>query len=138
MKKTFVIFFTLVYLVLSFGLTQYSHYCKELKMNVYSFVENSIQSVETSCPNCLKKNKEKVKDCCKYEVNAAKVDNIIQSYSGSGWSIQYWGKLVCNDTLEVSFDLLNHKMKEIKPSYIFLNIPVKGTLLYILHCVFRI
>ncbi len=107
-------------------------------MNVYSFVENSIQSVETSCPNCLKKNKEKVKDCCKYEVNAAKVDNIIQSYSGSGWSIQYWGKLVCNDTLEVSFDLLNHKIKEIKPSYIFLNIPVKGTLLYILHCVFRI
>lgn len=85
MKKLFVIFLSMLYLVLPTGFIQYSHMCKGMAVKLYSLT-NSNTHADSDKPCLIRSNKnkelkEKKKGCCKHETKIVKVDNAAHKYS---------------------------------------------------------
>ncbi|MDM1046697.1 HYC_CC_PP family protein [Sphingobacterium hotanense] len=142
MKKLFVIFLSMLYLVLSTGFIQYSHMCKGMAVKLYSLTNsNTHADSDKPCPICSNKNKElkgKKKGCCKHETKIVKVDNAAHKYSGFDLSVKFWGEAIPNETLGALFEFSGIYPEPSKPTYLSTKIPIRGNPLYILHCVYRI
>lgn len=89
MKKLFVIFLSLCYLVLSSGFTQYAHLCKGTASKVYSFSNTQQQNQDKPCPICSAKEKglkDQKKNCCKHDVELFLVSPFVESSEVYGFS----------------------------------------------------
>lgn len=142
MKKLFVIFLSLCYLVLSSGFTQYQHTCKAMAIKMYSLTNNGHQNSDEPCPICSSKEKDltkKKKGCCDHEAKIVKVDDSVKKQTQFDFSVKFWGDAIPNKTLGTVFDfpLITDNTKQ-TPSYFSSKVPVRGTPLYIYHCVYRI
>lgn len=142
MKKLFVIFLSLFYLVLASGFTQYAHLCKEMASKVYSFTNTQHQNQDKSCPMCAAKEKglkDKKKDCCQHETKLIKVNDSVKKQNSFDFSVKFWGDAIPNKMLGTVFDLeliLSDNSKN--TAYSSSKVPIQGNPLYILHCVYRI
>lgn len=142
MKKRFVIFLSVFYLVLSTGFVQYAHVCKGMAVKLYSLTnKNTSSDSDNPCPICSskdKKLKEKKRGCCKDETKVVKVDNKDHKCSGFDWSVKFWGESIPNETLGALFDLSGAYPEPSLPTYLSSKIPIRGNPIYILNCVYRI
>lgn len=141
MKKLFVISFSLVYLVLSSGYTQYSHICKEIAVKLYSLTNTEYYNSDKPCPICSAREKdlkEKKKGCCEHEAKVIKTDDVIKKQSNFDLSVKFWGDAIPNKMLGTVFDFSVETETEKSTSYHSSKIPIRGNPLYILHCVYRI
>ncbi|TGN24485.1 hypothetical protein [Empedobacter tilapiae] len=142
MKKLFVIFFTLFYLVLASGFTQYTHLCKGSTKIIYSFTDTKNQNKDTPCPICSSKEKDlknQKKNCCKHLSKLVKVNDSIKKKNSFDFSIKFSDYFFSNKTLGTVYDtdvlaLAIQKNNTFTSS----KIPFKGNPLHILHCVYRI
>jgi len=141
MKKLFIIFLSISYLVVSVGFIQYSHLCKGMAVNLSSLTNsNAHADSDKPCPICSTKNKElkeKKKGCCKHETKIVKVD-AAHKYPGFDSSVKFWGESIPNETLGALFDFSGAYSETSAPNQISSKIPIRGNPLYILHCVHRI
>lgn len=142
MRKLFVIFFSLFYLVLSSGFTQYQHTCKAMAIKIYSLTNNGHQNSDEPCPICSSKEKDltkKKKGCCDHEAKIVKVDDTVITISQLDFSVKFWGDAIPNKTLGTVFDsaIITDDTKLSNP-YLTSKVPIRGNPLYILHCVYRI
>lgn len=141
MRKLFVIFFSLFYLVLSSGFTQYQHTCKAMAVKLYSLTNSENQNSDEPCPICSSKEKDltkKKKGCCDHEAKIVKVEDSVKKQSQFDFSVKFWGDAIPNKTLGTVFDfpLITDNTKQ--TPYFSSKVPVRGTPLYIYHCVYRI
>lgn len=140
MKKRFLIFLSILHLVLSTGFTQYAHLCKGMAVNTYSLTDGGQQNSDKPCPICSAKEKKlkgKKKDCCKHESKIAKVDDGVKKHSNFHFLVKVWDNAIPNKMLGIAFDFAFFNAA-ILPLYLTCQIPIRGNLLYILHCVYRI
>lgn len=142
MKKLFVIFFSLFYLVLSSGFTQYQHTCKAMAVKMYSLTNNEHQNSDEPCPICSSKEKDltkKKKGCCDHEAKIVKVDDTVKNQIQFDFSVKFWGDAIPNETLGAVFEsaIVANDDQQSNP-YLTSTIPIRGNPLYILHCVYRI
>ena len=89
MKKLFVIFLSLCYLVLSSGFTQYAHLCKGTASKVYSFSNTQQQNQDKPCPICSAKEKglkDQKKNCCKHVSKIIKLDDSVKKHNNFDFS----------------------------------------------------
>lgn len=142
MKKLFVLFFALCYLVLSSGYIQYSHACKGIAVKLYSLTDTEHENSDKPCPICSGQEEgltEQKKDCCQYEAQLVKVDDSVKSQFQFDYSVKFWGDAIPNKMLGSVFDLaLVIDDTKQSSSYFSSKVPVRGNPLYILHCVYRI
>lgn len=142
MKKLFVIFLSLCYLVLSSGFTQYAHLCKGTASKVYSFSNTQQQNQDKPCPICSAKEKglkDQKKNCCKHVSKLIKLDDSVKKQSHFDFSVKFWGDAIPNKLLGTVFDVVLIETETTKsPLYSSTKIPVRDNPLYILHCVYRI
>jgi hypothetical protein len=142
MKKLFVILFSFLYLVLASGFTQYSHACKGMAMKTFSLTNTAQQNSDEPCPICADNEKgltQKKKGCCQHEAKIVKVEDSVKKQSQFDFSVKFWGDAIPNKTLGTVFDfpLITDNTKQ-TPSYFSSKVAVRGTPLYIYHCVYRI
>lgn len=142
MKKRFVLFFALCYLVLSSGYIQYAHACKAMAVKLYSLTNTEHQNSDKPCPICSNQEKglaEQKKDCCQYEAQLVKVDDSVKSQPQLDYSVKFWGDAIPNKMLGSVFDL-PLITDDTKQSFLYFSskVPVRGNPLYILNCVYRI
>lgn len=142
MRKIFVIFLSLFYLVLSSGFTQYVHACKEMAVKTYSLTNTAHQNADNPCPICSSKEKhltQKKKDCCQYEVKTVQVDDGVKLQTKIDQAVKFLGDAIPYETLGTVFDfsILRDTTKQ-STNYLSSKVPVRGNPLYILHCVYRI
>lgn len=138
MRKIFVIFLSLIYLVLSSGFTQYSHACKAMAVKTYSLTH---QNSDEPCPICNSKKKDqnkKKEGCCQHEAKVIKTDDSVTNYSQFDFSVKFWGDAIPNELLGAVFDFAFETETHKTHSYLSSKIPIRGNPLYILHCVYRI
>jgi len=141
MKKLFVIFLSLLYLVLSSGFTQYQHTCKAMAVKLYSLTNTENQNSDKPCPICSAKEKDlnkKKKDCCQHKTQLVKVDDVVKKQSNFDLSVKFWGDAIPNKTLGTVFDFSISTEAATSTPYLSSKIPFRGNPLYILHCVYRI
>ena len=142
MKKLFVIFLSLCYLVLFSGFTQYAHLCKGTASKVYSFSNTQQQNQDKPCPICSAKEKglkDQKKNCCKHVSKIIKLDDCVKKHNNFDFSVKFWGDAIPNKMLGTVFDLeliLSDNSKN--TAYSSSKVPIQGNPLYILHCVYRI
>lgn len=142
MKKLFVIFLSLFYLVLSSGFTQYQHTCKAMAVKMYSLTNTEHQNSDEPCPICSSKEKDltkKKKGCCVHEARVLKVDDTVKNQIQFDFSVKFWGDAIPNETLGAVFEsaIVANDDQQSNP-YLTSTIPIRGNPLYILHCVYRI
>ena len=141
MKKLFVIFLSLCYLILSSGFTRYSHVCKGMAVHQYSLTNTGHQNSDKPCPLCSVKDKnlnEKKKDCCRHETQIIKVNDSVKQQSSFDLSVKFWGDAIPNKMLGTVFDFSIETKTEKADQDLSSKIPIRGNPLYILHCVYRI
>lgn len=143
MKKLFVIFLSMLYLVLSTGFIQYSHMCKGMAVKLYSLTNsNTHADSDKPCPICTAKEKglkNKKKDCCKHDAKIVKVDDSFYKKSNLDLSVKFWGEAIPNNMLGAVFDASFISLETEKTtSYLSSKVPIGANPLYILHCVYRI
>lgn len=142
MRKLFVIFFSLFYLVLSSGFTQYQHTCKAMAVKLYSLTNSENQNSDEPCPICSSKEKDltkKKKGCCDHEAKIVKVDDTVITKSQLDFSVKFWCDAIPNETLSALFEIsiFADDTKQ-STSYLTSKVPIRGNPLYILNCVYRI
>lgn len=142
MRKLFVIFLSLCYLVLSSGFTQYQHTCKTMAIKIYSLTNTGEQNSDEPCPICSSKEKDltkKKKGCCQHEAKIVKVDDSVKKQSQFDFSVKFRGDAIPNETLGAVFDIaiIADNTKQ-STSYLTSKVPIRGNPLYILNCVYRI
>ena len=142
MKKVFILFLSLIYLVLSSGFTQYSHFCKGTATERISLTNTAHQDSDKPCPICSAKEKslkDKKKDCCKHESKIIKVDDCVKKHNNFDFSVKFWGDAIPNKMLGTVFDFEPIVLDiEKNTAYSSTKVPILGNPLYILHCVYRI
>ena len=142
MKKLFVIFLSLCYLVLSSGFTQYAHLCKGTASKVYSFSNTQQQNQDKPCPICSAKEKglkDQKKNCCKHVSKIIKLDDSVKKHNNFDFSVKFWGDAIPNKMLGTVFDFEPIVLDiEKNTAYSSTKVPILGNPLYILHCVYRI
>ncbi len=140
MKRLFVIFLSVFYLVLATGFTRYTHLCQGASVKQLTLY-NTLQHADKPCPICQEKNKQlvdKKKDCCKQEQEFVKVDDSAKNQSHSDFVVKLWGTVIANRMLGALFDpaIIDAARKN---NYAHLaRYPAWGNPLYILHCTYRI
>ncbi|WP_312554021.1 HYC_CC_PP family protein [Empedobacter brevis] len=142
MKKLLVIFFSLFYLVVASGFTQYTHLCKGAARTVYSLTNTKDQNQNKPCPICSAKEKglkKQKKNCCEHLFKLIKVNDSVKKQNNYDFSVKFWNDVIPGKMLGTVFDL------ETTPLYIHKNdtytsskVPIQDTSIYILHCVYRI
>jgi hypothetical protein len=142
MKKLFVIFFSLFYLVVSSGFTQYQHTCKAMAVKMYSLTNDGHQNSDEPCPICSSKEKDltkKKEGCCDHEAKIVKVDDTVKNQVQFDFVVKIWGDAIPNKMLGTVFDysIITDDTKLSNP-YLTSKVPIRGNPLYILHCVYRI
>ncbi|WP_423737987.1 hypothetical protein [Chitinophaga caseinilytica] len=142
MKKIFVIFLSVLYVVLASGFTRYAHVCKRMAIQTFSLTDSGQQDTDRPCPICASKEKDlikKKKGCCQHEAKLVKVDEGIKKYAGSDLSVKFWGDAVPNKTLGTVFDLTSVTgTSQSSFPHPLSQFPARGNPLYILHCTYRI
>lgn len=134
--------FSLFYLVLSSGFTQYQHTCKAMAVKMYSLTNSEHQNSNEPCPICSSKEKDltkKKKGCCDHEAKVLKVDDTVKNQIQFDFSVKFWGDAIPNETLGAVFEsaIVANNDQQSNP-YLTSKIPIRGNPLYILHCVYRI
>jgi hypothetical protein len=141
LKKTVVIFFTLLHFVVSTGFAQYSHSCEAMAVKVVRVTNSDYKNAAKPCPICSEKEnvKQKKKNCCKHEVEIVKLDEVAKQQSGLDISVKFLGETIPANMLGAVFDssLDTFKPQNSSP-YLSSKVPLRGNPLYILHCVHRI
>lgn len=142
MKKLFVIFLSLCYLVLSSGFTRYAHLCKGTASRTYSLSNTQPDGKDRPCPICSAKEKglkDQKKNCCKHESKLLKVDDGVKKYNNFDFSVKFWGDAIPYKMLGAVFELAAVAPGTKKnTAYSSTKVPIQGNPLYILHCVYRI
>jgi hypothetical protein len=140
MRKTFVIFFSLLYLVMASGFTSYSHICKGVTHETSLFSSADANS-DQPCPTCVSKNKAqkvKKKGCCKHEAKVTKLkDTGVKKASSQAFSFESFGEVILHRFFGAVFDpaiIAETGTVYSSPS----DVPIRRTPLYIFHCVYRI
>lgn len=135
MKKTFIIFLSFLYLVLSCGFTTNTHFCKGVKQET-SFVIS--HDKEKQCPKCAFKKQQKTKNCCKHKTQLLKFTEKVQLNKIDNFAFNFFGVALPFRFYEAVFE------------YNFLHAPLHKTInvasfittrnnpLYIFYCVYRI
>lgn len=140
MKRLFVIFLSLVYLVLSSGFAQYTHLCKGTTSKQVSLT-NIIQDSKLPCALCASKEKgldKKKKNCCKIKIQIFKTDKASSKQAGFDFSVKIWGDVIPNRTLGAVFDKLSIVNDSNYNTYSSVKILFRNNPLYILLCIYRI
>lgn len=142
MKKIFVIFLSLFYLVLASGFTQYKHFCKGTESKIYSFSDTKEQNQNKPCSICSAKEKglkDQKNNCCQHDAKYVKVDNSVKKQNNFDFSLKFWGDAIPNKMLGTVFDFEAIVLDtEKNTAYSSSKLPIQSTPLYILHCVYRI
>lgn len=142
MKKIFVLFLPLFYLVIASGFTQYSHLCKGAATTIYSLTNTQEQNQDKPCPVCSAKEKglkDQKKDCCKHESKIIKVNDSVKKQLNYDFSVKFWGDAIPNKMLGTVFDFSSLAFDHQKaPLYSSSKLLFQGNPLFILHCVYRI
>ncbi len=141
MRRAFVIFLSMFYLVLSSGFTQYQHLCKGMATQLYSLTSPQEQNSNKPCPLCSSNDKDltqKKKDCCKVESKTVKVDDSVKKQSNFDLSVKFWGDTIPNQMLGAVFDIATIEQTSTKNPNFSSKVPIRNNPLYILHCVYRI
>lgn len=138
MKRLFIIFLSLLYVVMSSGFTTYTHFCKGKQQGTALYNGDQFDG---PCPICLakdKKLKEKKKGCCKHEAKAVKTDNLTKNDQSFKFASKLWGDTIPNRTIGALFDfpLITKDLEN--PNNLSSKIPIRSNPLFILHCVYRI
>lgn len=136
MKKSFVIFLSMVYVLVSTGFTTSDHFCEGVKQET-SFFSNS--SKDKICQICAEKNQLKTKkeNCCKHETQLNKFD---QSFSNKLQKQNVFKLIehlpfICIENIFI----LDFAIFEVySGSFSNYNFPSRKNPLYIFHCVYRI
>lgn len=137
MKKTLVIFLSLIFLVISTGFTTSEHFCKGVKQETTFFLDSS---KDKNCPVCAAKKQYQAEkeNCCKHESQLNKIDNSFSNKLQKQSDL----KLVGQDLKLIS--LANTPVLDFNTTELFsgrfsnANLPLRKNALYIYHCVYRI
>lgn len=138
MQKIFVIFLSVLYLVLSLGFTQNNHYCKGV-IEQTSFI--STHSTDKPCSVCSIKEKglkEKKKDCCKHESKLVKIEDPTQNNTVNEIRFEIYGKTIPDHILGTASDFSPKSASLPSSVYSSSTIPIRSNPLFILHSVYRI
>jgi hypothetical protein len=133
MKKTFIIFLSFLYLVLSCGFTTNTHFCKGIKQET-SFVIN--HDKEKQCPKCAFKKLQKTKKCCEHKTQLIKLTEKVQLAKTDNLAAKFFG-----DAFRFYENLFEYNFPQtalrrtIKTTFF---IPIRSNPLYIFYCVYRI
>lgn len=142
MKKLFVLLFSLFYLVLSSGFTQYLHICKGAAVKLASLTNSEHQNSDKPCSICTNKEKDLTKkkiDCCQHETTLLKVDEGVKKQFQFDYSVKFWGNAIPNKMLGSVFDFSIIADDTGQSSlYLTSKTPIRDNPLYVLHCVYRI
>lgn len=141
MKRLFVIFLSLLYLVMATGFTQYTHVCKGTSLKQHSLTNTNLQSPDKPCPICVSKEKNlkgNKKGCCEHQSQIIKVDDVVKKQSGFDLSVKFWGEAIPDRMLGALFDFSLLSAERSKSTYLSASVPLRATPLYILHCSYRI
>ena len=140
MRKLFVIFLSLLYLVLSSGFTQFSHECVGSAIRSVSLTASTAIG-DQPCPICLAKEKDlkkSKKDCCKHESKTLKVDVSTQGNGYFDYAFKIFAHVFPERMLGALFDLaIEGDIIANTNHYSTKTVPWSNPL-YIFYCVYRI
>lgn len=138
MRKLFIIFLSALYLVLSLGFTQYTHYCKGVKE------QTSLASTHNGnkpCPVCSIKEKglkEKKKDCCKHKSKLLKIEYPTLNNPANEIRFEISSITIPDCIFGTASDFSHKSASLLSSPYSSSTIPIRGNPLFILNSVYRI
>lgn len=136
MKRSFVIFLSLMYLVVSTGFITSDHFCKGVKQETSFF---STPSKDKVCPICATKRQlqNKNENCCKHQTQLNKFDDSFSNklQKQNVFKLLEHIPFICIENIPV----LDFAIVELKSgNFSNPNFLLKKNPLYIYHCVYRI